>query len=62
MSNVFSNPNNPSIPTKGMSTRTDAVRVAAHKEGQKNSLDPINNSMKTGPMGKLGIRGDAQQK
>lgn len=59
---VFSKPYDPDIPTRGDSTRTNAVRVDAHKEGKKNDFKPISRAMPTGPLGKLGLRGNAQQK
>jgi hypothetical protein len=60
---IQSDPFMPNIPAKNPDNlRTEAVRVAAHKEGVNNDLNSINNKGKMGSVGTLGIRGDQSGK
>lgn len=63
MPNPYSNPVDPSVPTRPSDDPwKTAKRCEAHSETASKPITPINNTMKLGDVGKLGIKGDGRQK
>lgn len=63
MANPYSDPFKANaVPKRKTAYPTTAVRVAAHAETASNDLSPVTAASTPKPFGKLGIRGDGQQK
>lgn len=58
----FTNIEDPTIPKKPSDDPfKDAHRCEAHKEDVSKPLSTINNTMKSPPTGKMGLKGDGRQ-